>query len=240
MKGLMVAMAVVCAVVWSGPQAEGKTFYLKNGEEIEYQQSWQKDGMIHLLVNRDTLLQFAPEDVNLKRSRVAAQAKIPTRKTAKAATAASASASTSRNVTAAAPKGYKPAPPAVRTELEGVYSKFYAAVRSGDIDEQLKYVTGKQRASVEKFGDASGEGKQLVLELMRRALPEAYVVTRVSIAADNDKATLATVRKYPVEQYEMVDNALVKTGPTRYKNVTGVVSFVKEGSQWKIELVKES
>jgi len=41
-----------------------KTVYLKNGDEIDCQKVWKEGGRINVLINRDTLIDFAPGDVN--------------------------------------------------------------------------------------------------------------------------------------------------------------------------------
>lgn len=55
----------------AGP-ATAKTFYLKDGSTIEYRKVWKEGGLIHLLVNRDTLVTFLPEEVDQRRTLKAA------------------------------------------------------------------------------------------------------------------------------------------------------------------------
>ena len=72
MKGLFVfvTLAVTLCIV---PQLWAKTFYLKNGEQIEYKRYWQKDGRINVLITRDTLVDFAPEEVDMEKTLKAAR-----------------------------------------------------------------------------------------------------------------------------------------------------------------------
>lgn len=73
MKGLFVFVTVLAATLCIVPQLWAKTFYLKNGEQIEYQRYWQKEGRVYLQINRDTLVDFAPEEVDLEKTVKAAK-----------------------------------------------------------------------------------------------------------------------------------------------------------------------
>ncbi len=75
MKRVIVLVTVLAATLCCVPQLWAKTFYLKNGEEIEYQRYWQKEGRVYVLINRDTLVDFAPEEVDLAKTAKAAKAK---------------------------------------------------------------------------------------------------------------------------------------------------------------------
>ena len=73
MKGLIVYItlaAMLCIV----PQLGAKTFYMNNGERIEYQRYWEKDGRVYVLINRDILVDFTPEEVNIGKTEKAAGA----------------------------------------------------------------------------------------------------------------------------------------------------------------------
>lgn len=79
MMKLVTATLVSIALLLSAGAATAKTFYLKDGATIEYKRVWQQGGVIHVLINRDTLVSFMPEEVDLKRSlRAAGLKKFPT------------------------------------------------------------------------------------------------------------------------------------------------------------------
>lgn len=79
MKKLVTATLVSIALLLSAGAATAKTFYLKDGATIEYRKVWQQGGLIHVLINRDTLVSFMPEEVDLKRTlRAAGLKKFPT------------------------------------------------------------------------------------------------------------------------------------------------------------------
>ncbi len=62
---ILITLATLCFLA---QPVLARTFYLKNGEQINYQKSWKKNGRIYVLINRDTLIDFAPEEVNLKKT----------------------------------------------------------------------------------------------------------------------------------------------------------------------------
>jgi hypothetical protein len=61
----LIAFAALCFLT---RPVMARTFYLKNGEEINYQKSWMKNGRIQVLINRDTLVSFAPDEVDMKKT----------------------------------------------------------------------------------------------------------------------------------------------------------------------------
>jgi hypothetical protein len=68
MKKVTAILIALSAIYFLAKPVLARTFYLKNGEEINYQKSWKKNGRIYVLINRDTLIDFAPEEVNLKKT----------------------------------------------------------------------------------------------------------------------------------------------------------------------------
>ena len=45
-----------------------RSVYLADGGKIEAQKVWQEDGRIYLLLNRDSLIFFSPEEINLQKT----------------------------------------------------------------------------------------------------------------------------------------------------------------------------
>ncbi len=68
MKKATAILISFAALLFLAQPVTARTFYLKNGEEIDYQQSWKKNGRIYVLVNRDTLIDFAPEEVDMQKT----------------------------------------------------------------------------------------------------------------------------------------------------------------------------
>jgi len=58
----------IIAVFLSVLPSFAKNVYLKNGEVIDAQRVWQNGGLVHVLVNRDTLIDFTPSEVDSKKT----------------------------------------------------------------------------------------------------------------------------------------------------------------------------
>jgi hypothetical protein len=71
-KYLVSFTVLAAALLLITPQLWAKTFYLKNGEQIEYKSYWKKNGRIYLLITRDTMIDFAPSEVALNKTRKSA------------------------------------------------------------------------------------------------------------------------------------------------------------------------
>jgi len=56
------------AVFLSILPAFAKNVYLKNGEVIDAQRVWQDGGLVHVRVNRDTLIDFTPSEVDTQKT----------------------------------------------------------------------------------------------------------------------------------------------------------------------------
>lgn len=48
--------------------ALARTVYLADGGTIQAQKVWKEEGRIYLLLNRDSLIHFSPEEINLKKT----------------------------------------------------------------------------------------------------------------------------------------------------------------------------
>ena len=76
MKRFIIVLTVIAATFSFTPVLWAKTFYLKNGEEIEYKSYRQKAGTIYLLINRDTEVEFPAHEVDLAKTvKAAAESK---------------------------------------------------------------------------------------------------------------------------------------------------------------------
>lgn len=45
-----------------------RSVYLADGGVIEAQKFWQEEGRIYLLLNRDSLIYFSPEEINMQKT----------------------------------------------------------------------------------------------------------------------------------------------------------------------------
>jgi hypothetical protein len=128
------------------------------------------------------------------------------------------------------PATNQPGTPTLQNELNSVYGKLYAAVRAGNFNEQMRYVTGDQQKSLEKVLNASDNDKALV-KMMQSKMPKSYTTTGCSIASDGKSATLTTIRKTPVYN---VNGEKISEQDTH-----GTINFIKVGNAWKVSLVNE-
>jgi hypothetical protein len=240
MKFGQALIVVLTAVLCLAPNAKAGTFYLKDGSQIEYLRYWQKDGTIYLLINRDTQVEFASEEVDLKRTAMEDSKKHPSRKhndhKLRSPKPFAEPKVTSQPTIATTPVvGTQAASAGPQQELNAIYSKLYAATRKGNYREQTKYLTGRQLAAVERMEKAPPEQRKLITKLLKTMPPE-YVVTGCTMASDGKSAILKTVRKTPHETYDVNGK---KVGKSDFKSTPGEVTFVKDSSGWKVEFVQE-
>lgn len=65
MKRLCAAILLMCALA---TPAIGATVYLKDGGMIRAKSVWRSKGMVVVLVNRDTLTEFHPSEIDMRRT----------------------------------------------------------------------------------------------------------------------------------------------------------------------------
>ena len=279
MKGSFVILTVIAAILFISAQSEAKTFYLKNGDEIEYQSYKQRGGVVYLQINQDSEVEFPVGEVDLARTAKANGEKItahpakvkkhvikraadktpkqgvPAKVMGKAAPGATPavpekpghaanSASVAPVPAKAGPPTSQAGTPALRQELDAVYGKYFAAMRSGDSRESLKYVVGEQRKQLEQLEKLPKEQKKQMTAMLKEMLAGGYKTTGCTVAPDGKRATLNFTRKVPSVSYESGKDAsgketMVQKGETVYKDSNGTVDFVKVGNEWKIERNKE-
>lgn len=66
MKKLLAAAVISC--IFSVPSFAAQSVYLQDGSVIKAKKVWRSKGMVHVLVNRDTLADFNNSEVNLKKT----------------------------------------------------------------------------------------------------------------------------------------------------------------------------
>jgi len=99
--------------------ALARPVYLKDGGVIQAQQVWKEDGRIYLLLNRDSLISFSPEEIDLKKTFAPARKQSPLPAKPKAAApAAPAPAKPATVPTPAAAAKPAPAPAATAATVK--------------------------------------------------------------------------------------------------------------------------
>lgn len=83
MKMCLSLTFLLLTILFTAGAAPAKTFYLKDGATIQYKRVWTQGGRIFVLINRDTLVDFSPEEVDQRRTLKAAGLKKFPRLTAK-------------------------------------------------------------------------------------------------------------------------------------------------------------
>ncbi len=66
MKRILIAGALACAL--SAPASAARQVYLKDGGIIRARSVWHSQGRVHVLINRDTLTDFNPNEIDMKRT----------------------------------------------------------------------------------------------------------------------------------------------------------------------------
>jgi hypothetical protein len=64
MKPILFAALVLCTL--ASPAIAARMVYLKDGGVIQAKAVWRSHGKVRVLVNRDTLTEFWPEELNMK------------------------------------------------------------------------------------------------------------------------------------------------------------------------------
>lgn len=251
MKISFVILAVMAAFLFAPQQSQAKTFYLKNGDEIEYQSYKLRDGVVYLQINQDSEIEFPEGEVDLAKTAEAAGGKLKTppvklkkHEEKRAAGKALKQGVPANEMGMAEPSAAQAGTPSLQQELNAVYGKYFAAMRSGNSREALKYVTGEERKQVEHMDKMPKEQKTQMNAILKAALAGGYKVTGCSASPNGKSATLNLTRKVPSVSYESGKDAdgnitAIQKGETVYKDSSGIVDFVKVGNVWKIERRKE-
>lgn len=66
MKRILLSAAMIFLI--TAPANAARNVYLKDGGVIQAQSVWRSGGKVHVLVNRDTLTEFSPRELNMKRT----------------------------------------------------------------------------------------------------------------------------------------------------------------------------
>ena len=91
MKRYLWMMLALCTL--ASPAASASIVYLKDGGTIRARSVWQAHGRVYVLVNRDTITDFSPAEINMKRTfahkrRIAKKQQVPLGNPAPTTTAA--------------------------------------------------------------------------------------------------------------------------------------------------------
>ncbi|MBJ6801127.1 DUF5684 domain-containing protein [Geomonas propionica] len=77
MKGLRIGMLVLAVWLGLAGVSFAKQVFFRDGSVLECESFWKRNGVIVVKVNRDVLLEFAPGEINLKKSMERAKRKAP-------------------------------------------------------------------------------------------------------------------------------------------------------------------
>lgn len=66
MRNVLLTVLMTCA--FATPVLSAQDVYLKEGGVIRAKSVWQTKGTVHVLVNRDTLAEFATSEIDMKRT----------------------------------------------------------------------------------------------------------------------------------------------------------------------------
>lgn len=179
------------------------TFYMKNGDEFEYEKYWLKNGRIYVQINKEAEADFGMDEVDLKRMNISDK---------------------SNKILSTDSKFSSP-----KEEITNIYGRFYSAMRSGDYNEMLRYVTGKQKRMTEKLINGSEQEKTLFKQLFAN-MPTNYTVTSISLSKNGKTATLKTKRKINTEVYDINGVKTHDESSWAYN----IADFIKENNEWKI------
>lgn len=260
MRGLSVVLVVLAAVLFVSPQLWAKTFYLKNGDEIEYQSYRQKDGAISVLINRDTEVDFPLDEVDLEKT-----AKAAAEEEKKAAAAAKKAKKKKGVKRPAVHRGAKPKPgkaapakagekkPAPAASPAPAAKPVPAPAKAGPAASQAVPAALKTElaAVYDKFhratraGDFDGQMKYVA------AKNQAQMKEMMAKAPGNAKEMVAglmqamTAKSYTVTGCTPSSDGRSATLALKGKidfmgkdaDSDGTVSFVREGNEWKIDKV---
>lgn len=108
----------------------------------------------------------------------------------------------------------KPAADAT-ADLDQLYAKLHAATLRGDVTEMRSYATAAKRAELAALPK---QQVAALVNVMGSMLPQAYTVSRKSIAQDGKSATLLAVGRSEFGKQEM----------------HGAVNFLIEDGEWKV------
>lgn len=99
-----------------------------------------------------------------------------------------------------------------------VYAKYNKALKAGNFDEMLTYISKKQVANLQKYSE---EEKQKMFKFLQTSAPEEYQVLKTDVSESS--ATLHLKGK------------VLNPFDGQAKMSTGKVKFVKEDGNWKID-----
>lgn len=241
---IFLSFLFLLSVLFTAGPAPAKTFYLSDGSTIEYKRFWKQGDRIFVLINRDTLVDFAPEEVDQRRTLKAAKLKkfpkvtVKKKKTAQPAKEKSATVaapartaaveetekpvvfsdtiSTPTDSTDASSRGESSAGD-LSQELLAVYENLHNAMKSGNVAGVKQGLSARNAASM-------GPRELAMIESGVSLMPPNRVVTGSSVSPDGTSATL---------------KMSARTNKTdRKPAATGTISFVRENGSWKLD--KES
>lgn len=233
MRRSFVTLTVIAGFFFASPSLWAKSFYLKNGEEIECQSYRQQGDMIYVQINNETEVDFALDEVDFRKTKIK-----PGNKYRKVKRSANTNVdSKAIHVTEVndplpedttwwsagdTPAGYQPSTPQLQNKLSALYEKYNRAAQSGDFNQVVKYMPEYQaKRSMELLAKVRDKKERL---LRKKTLQEMAVkdfsAQKCVVSPDGTIAALAGKGK------------TIKGG--KYQESQGTVKFLKENGSWKV------
>jgi hypothetical protein len=234
MRESFVALAVITGVLFAAPSLWAKTFYLKNGEEIECQSYRQQGDRIIVRINNETVVDFALEEVDFKKTPGIKPGNADRK--AKRSVGASVGAKALRvteltdplpeDITwwsaGATPADYQPGTPELQDELSALYAQYNEAAQSGDFKQIARYMPEYQaNRSLELLAKVQDKNELLVrTQTLKEMAIKDFSAQKCAVSPDGTIAALAGRGK--------------KMKGGAYREAPGTVKFLKENGTWKV------
>jgi len=234
MRGSFVALAVIAGVLFAAPSLWAKTFYLKNGEEIECQSYRQQGDRIIVRINNETVVDFALDEVDFKRTPKIKPGNTDRKVKRSAGASVDAKALRVTELTDPLPEDttwwsagdtpadYQPGTPELQDELSAIYAQYNEAAQAGDFKQVAKYMPEYQaKRSLELLAKVKDKNELLVrTQTLKEMAVKDFSAQKCAVSPDGKIAALAGRGK------------TMKGGT--YREAPGTVKFLKENGTWKV------
>jgi hypothetical protein len=227
-------LAVIAGLLIAAPSLWAKTFYLKNGEEIECQSYRQQGDRMYVQINNETRLDFALDEVDFKKTPKIKPGNKDRKVKQSADTNVDAKAIRVTELTDPLPEGttwwkagdtpddYQPGTPQLQEELSAIYAKYNEAAQSGDFNQVARYMPEHQaKRSMELLAKVKDKKeRQLRKKTLQEMAVKDFSGQKCAVSPDGTIAALAGKGK------------AIKG--SKYQEAKGTVKFLKENGSWKV------
>lgn len=234
MRGLFVTLSVLAGLLFASSSLWAKTFYLKNGEEIECQSYRQQGDRIIVRINDETVVDFALDEVDFKKTPKIKPGNKDRKVKRSAVTNVDSKAIHVTELTDPLPEDttwwtagdtpadYQPGTPQLQEELSAIYARYNEAAQSGDFEQVVKYMPEYQaKRSMELLAKVKDNNERLVRkQTLKEMAVKDFSTQKCAVSPDGTIAALAGKGK------------TMKKGT--YREAPGTVKFLKENGTWKV------